>query len=82
MRRRLEKNNLGFSTCFFGQFKLHFVQDFIYYRRGVGNQRLRSRMRLFFSYTAAQSGLGKIILLKKYIDVYFICVRYFFSVLQ
>ena len=26
MRRRLEKNDLGFSTCFFGQFKLHFVQ--------------------------------------------------------
>ena len=26
---RLEKNNLGFSTCFFGQFKLHFVQYII-----------------------------------------------------
>ena len=27
--RRLEKNNLGFSTCFFGHFELHFVQDII-----------------------------------------------------
>ena len=26
MRRRLEKSNLGFSACYFGQFKLHFVQ--------------------------------------------------------
>ena len=26
MRRRLEKYILGFSTCFFGQFKLCFVQ--------------------------------------------------------
>ena len=29
MSRRLEKNNLGFSTCFLGQFKLHFVQYII-----------------------------------------------------
>ena len=29
MSRRLEKNNLGFSTCFFGQFMLHFVQDIL-----------------------------------------------------
>ena len=29
MRRCFEKNNLGFSTCIFGQFKLHFVQNII-----------------------------------------------------
>ena len=29
MRRRLEKYNLGFSTCFFDQFELRFVQDII-----------------------------------------------------
>ena len=29
MRRRLEKNNINFSTCVFGQLKLHFVQDVI-----------------------------------------------------
>ena len=26
MGHRLKKNNLGFSACFFGQFKLQFVQ--------------------------------------------------------
>ena len=30
MRRRLEKNNLGFSTWFFCQFKQHFVQYIIH----------------------------------------------------
>ena len=29
MNRRLEENSEGLSTCFFGQFKLHFVRDII-----------------------------------------------------
>ena len=29
MKRRLEKTDMGFSTCFFGLFKLHFVEDII-----------------------------------------------------
>ena len=29
MKRRLEKNDIGFSTYFFGLFKLHFVEDII-----------------------------------------------------
>ena len=29
IKRRLEKNKLGFSTSVFGQFKLHFVQYII-----------------------------------------------------